>query len=104
MKRSELEQHLKDTNLFKLLDEYPSAFKEMFATKGWEIWITWVEAKRKEFQREAMDGSNPAVREEARIMYLALELFCNYPQFLATLQLTGASTVDSPSSQESVTE
>ena len=99
MDKAAIEKHLADTDLFKILREYPSAFKDMFATKGWECWVQWAKQKGEEFKKMALDGPTPEVREENRILYLALELFCNYPEFLATLQTPEASPADSPQAQ-----
>jgi len=69
-------------NPYQSLVENRGAIREMCASKGWAIWIEWVESQKKAYAQKAVWGDTREEREEAALELRALTRFADLPIFL----------------------
>ena len=67
---------------FQELREHRGDLKELFASKGWEIWWGWAQRRVQIKFEDAIRALTPEERENARVSGLALEEFTRLPFFL----------------------
>lgn len=63
------------------LVENRAAIKELFASKGWEIWLKWSESALDVYKDNSVAADTVAEREENRAKYQALVYFNQLPFF-----------------------
>ncbi len=70
------------TDPFAELRQHRAELKEMFASKGWEIWYSWAQSQIQAYRDSAVDETDPLKREEYRVTAIALKKFSSLPFFL----------------------
>lgn len=73
----------------KELKEKRRDLLEMTQSKGWEVWLDWARTTKDALRDIALRDTDAAVREEARMEYLAFEKFERLPAFLVQLTQEG---------------
>lgn len=68
---------------YKELVENRAHMAQLFASKGWEILVKWTAAQVEAKFTEAIRGTTPEAREEARVRGLEMERFVQLATFLA---------------------
>ena len=79
-----------------LLENRP-AMMELFASKGYEIWMDWAETMIEGHEKACVYGATLAEREEARALVLAFRKLKDIPGVLGEILGDAApASVDSP--------
>lgn len=79
----------------KELVDNKAAIQEMFASKGWEIWLKWSESALGVFKDNSIAANTVAEREDNRAKYQALTYFNQLPFFFVA-QIEKASADSAP--------